>query len=261
MIIIKLIKILKMSKDADERFKKATVELQERAKSLDWKKYEEVEEYLNNLKIEYSYQCFGEKRPDGCYRLANFLENIQNKYNEAVEVYKKSCDEYNYGRGCYHYARMKTYGKGCTADLKEAYDYSKKACDLNIYNGCYASGMMELTGNDNVKQNVNDAVKTLEKCCDNGIPEACISLFGIHFNGTKYEEYKNPAKALHYAQRACDLESIAGCVNASVMYKMGDGVPKNDKLSKLYKERAIDLQKESQKNQPGIVFGEEHNKT
>jgi hypothetical protein len=35
----------------------------------------------------------GEKIPEGCHRLANFLENIRSKYKEATDLYKKTCDE------------------------------------------------------------------------------------------------------------------------------------------------------------------------
>ena len=33
--------------------------------SLDYQSKEEVEEYLQNLGIEYRFQCYSEKRPDG----------------------------------------------------------------------------------------------------------------------------------------------------------------------------------------------------
>jgi hypothetical protein len=62
-------------------------------RSIDWKNPDEVKDYLDNLYVEYSFQCLSEKLPDGCHRLANFLENIRSKYNEATDLYKKTCDE------------------------------------------------------------------------------------------------------------------------------------------------------------------------
>jgi hypothetical protein len=78
----------------------------------DLKNPEEVKDYLDNLFVEYSYQCLNEKLPDGCHRLANFLENIKSKYKEATEIYKKNCDEYKYARSCSVYAKNKSLGRG-----------------------------------------------------------------------------------------------------------------------------------------------------
>jgi hypothetical protein len=62
-------------------------------RSIDWRNPDEVKDYLDNLYVEYSFQCLSEKLPDGCHRLANFLENIRSKYHEATDLYKKTCDE------------------------------------------------------------------------------------------------------------------------------------------------------------------------
>lgn len=67
---------------------------------------------MENLYVEYSFQCLDEKLPDGCHRLANFLENIRSQYKEATDLYKKNCDENKYGRSCLTYAKNKTLGRG-----------------------------------------------------------------------------------------------------------------------------------------------------
>ena len=81
-------------------------------RSVDWKSPEEVKEYLENLYIEYSFQCMKEKKPDGCHRLANYLENIKYQFKEATELYKKNCDEYRYPRSCLTYSKNKYLGRG-----------------------------------------------------------------------------------------------------------------------------------------------------
>jgi hypothetical protein len=84
----------------------------ERARSLDFKTEAEAKEYLENLFIEYSFQCLNEKTADGCYRLANYHENITHRYDEASEIHKKNCDDNDYARSCYHYANARMYGRG-----------------------------------------------------------------------------------------------------------------------------------------------------
>jgi len=46
---------------------------------------------------------------------------------------------------------------------------------------------------------------------------------------------------------------LKGCVNASIVYNKGDGVPKNLDLAQKYKERALDIQRQIQEEK-GIKF-------
>lgn len=81
-------------------------------KTPDLRSPEDVKEYLDGLYVEYSYQCMSEMRPDGCHRLANYLENIRKDYKGATDLYKTTCDEYKYSRSCSTYAKNKTLGRG-----------------------------------------------------------------------------------------------------------------------------------------------------
>uniref|UniRef100_A0A672K5V0 Cytochrome c oxidase assembly factor 7 n=1 Tax=Sinocyclocheilus grahami TaxID=75366 RepID=A0A672K5V0_SINGR len=38
---------------------------------------QEVKQFLEKLGVEYSYQCYREKDPEGCQRLADYLEGSQ----------------------------------------------------------------------------------------------------------------------------------------------------------------------------------------
>ena len=82
------------------------------SRSIDWRNPEEVKEYLDNLQIEYSFQCLKEKEPEGCLRLANFFENVRSQYKEATDLYKKTCDEYKLARSCFTYSKNKSLGRG-----------------------------------------------------------------------------------------------------------------------------------------------------
>ena len=48
----------------------------------------------------------------GCYRLANYHEIIKTDHPTAAKIYKMSCDEMNYGHGCYRYATFAFLGRG-----------------------------------------------------------------------------------------------------------------------------------------------------
>ena len=80
--------------------------------NLDLRNPDEVKTYLDNLFIEYSFQCQSERLPDGCHRLANYLENIAGRYKEATELYKKNCDEFKFPRSCLTYSKNVSLGRG-----------------------------------------------------------------------------------------------------------------------------------------------------
>ncbi len=87
-------------------------------KRPDLRNPEEVKDYLDGLYVEYSYQCMSEKRPDGCHRLANFLENIRRDYKSATDLYKKNCDESKYARSCFTYSKNVSLGRGLDINLQ-----------------------------------------------------------------------------------------------------------------------------------------------
>ena len=67
---------------------------------------------------------------------------------------------------------------------------------------------------------------------------------------------RDPAKALPYASKACDMGIAQGCVNASVIYKKGDGVEKNERNAKIYANIAKDIIEQWQENRERIKFQE-----
>jgi TPR repeat protein len=224
----------------------------DRARSLDFKTKEEAQEYLDNLFTEFSFQCYGEKRADGCYRLANYHENISLKYDEAAKIHKYACDKYDYPRSCYHYSNAAMLGRGLKKDSVESFKYNLKSCNLNVGQSCLRSGIMAYYGKE-VTQNRELGVKCLEKACDLKEPDACLQLFQLYFN----EGLNDPPKALEYSKRACNLGNFAGCVNAHLMYKRGDGVNKDEEKAKIYRQKGEEIL-ELLKPQQGIVFGEGH---
>ncbi|CAN8009898.1 unnamed protein product, partial [Ixodes pacificus] len=78
----------------------------------DFQKEEDVQEYIKNLGIEYRFECFKEKKPDGCHRLADYLEAIKKEFDKALDVYRTNCDDNKYGKSCFKYGNYKLIGKG-----------------------------------------------------------------------------------------------------------------------------------------------------
>jgi hypothetical protein len=100
-----------VKRKVEEVYKNEGVE-EIKQRNFDLKNYDEVETYLKNLHIEFSFQCYGEKQPDGCYRLANYYENVKNDYEEATALHKQNCDQNKYERSCYQYAVARATGRG-----------------------------------------------------------------------------------------------------------------------------------------------------
>lgn len=94
----------------------------------------------------------------------------------------------------------------------------------------------------------------MEKACNNRHSEACFVASNLHFAGIEEVGLKpNKPKFLEYSIKACDQNELKGCVNASIMYKKGDGVPIDLDLAHKYKEKALDIQKQI-KDEKGITF-------
>ncbi|TFJ95245.1 putative acyl-CoA dehydrogenase [Platysternon megacephalum] len=73
---------------------------------------EEVKGYLENLGIEYSYQCYKEGDPDGCHRLADYLEGVKKDFHAAAKVLKENCEKNENSESCYKLGAYYATGKG-----------------------------------------------------------------------------------------------------------------------------------------------------
>ena len=71
--------------------------------------------------------------------------------------------------------------------------------------------------------------------------EGCHQYASMLLLGHKDIIERDPAKALPYSIKACDMGIFEACVNASIIYKKGDGVEKNERRAKVYKNIANDI--------------------
>ncbi len=150
--------------------------------------------------------------------------------------------------------------QGCQVDFKEAFKYSLISCGLGNPNACYLASNIEFNEDHGEEKDFKRATGLLEKACDNGVVYSCVRLFDVYLNASKYGLERNPNRALSSTIKACDMGYYPGCVNASIMYKKGDGIPKDEKLSKVYKEKTDSLVRTMKKSAVGVSFGNMHDK-
>ncbi|CAF1599466.1 unnamed protein product [Rotaria magnacalcarata] len=219
------------------------------------KSEQEYKEYLDNLLVEYQFACFSEKLGDGCYRLANYHEVIKSDHVTAGKIYKMSCDEMNYGHGCYRYGTFAFLGRGMDKNVPQSTVYYERACDLGFLKACHNTGVAYMQG-DGCEKNINRAIDYFKKACSGSVSESCLTLWSTYFNGHHGDIAQDRPKALEYASKACDLDLFQGCTNALIMHRRGDGVPKDPEREKYFKQKADDIKRKY--SEPGVVFGETH---
>merc|ERR1712080_156210 len=89
-----------------------------------------------------------------------------------------------------------------------------------------------------------------KKACDGGdVAEACHRYAALHIKGIKGKIEKNMSEAFKYSLKACELGSLGGCVNISMMYGKGDGVDKNPEAAKQYASIAQEMMNDLKEHQ------------
>lgn len=80
-----------------------------------------------------------------CHLLGDYLEGIKKDFEKASKVYKSNCNDYDYAKSCYKIGAYNFLGKGqrnSKGDLKEAYHYFEKGCNLNDAESCLHAGLI-----------------------------------------------------------------------------------------------------------------------
>ncbi|KAL5275074.1 COA7 family protein [Megaselia abdita] len=240
----------------------------------------EVREYLEKLAIEYRFGCYSEKKPEVCHLLGDYLEGIKKDFEKASKVYKSNCNDYDYAKSCYKIGAYNFLGKGqrnSKGDLKQAYHYFEKGCNLDDPESCLHAGLILMSKviSKEVERNVPKGVDFLEKSCQMKNALACFYLSGMHISGvneknnldskndsnrnsssssTNYIIPKDMKKAFSFSQRACELGNMYACANLSQMYAKGDGVEKSEANAEKFKKLSLEMQDEVKKAQPALSF-------
>ncbi|RUS90557.1 hypothetical protein EGW08_001645 [Elysia chlorotica] len=227
------------------------------ARSYDLTDEKQTKEYLRDVEIEYQFQCFDQKEPDGCHRLAEFRENVRKNVDAAGPLFKENCDSKNYPKSCYKYGQCLLTGKGVPGnkvDLISALQYYEKSCDLGLAGGCFNAAQLRMTDKAKSQANVDKAVALLDKACNLKDGEACYRLSAFYLMGTFVE--KNLKKAFEVAKSGCELGNMFACNNLSLMYRHGNGTEKNQTLSLEARQRTKELSEQMKKKQPTVSLNE-----
>ncbi|GAU92700.1 hypothetical protein RvY_04748 [Ramazzottius varieornatus] len=238
------------------------------------KSKEEVEDYLQNIGIEYRFQCYSEKRPDGCHRLGDFMESVARDFEKASIVYQQNCDTNNYAHSCFKFGNYKMLGRGCEPNAEVAFAAHQKACYNKYPVGCYQAALLRWTGQLGAKQDKELGKKLFEEGCSQNDAESCYYLSTMYLPDVKSRkkqqaqssseppeerspaEKENDRKAFEYSQKACNLNHIYACANLHQLFKRGLGCEKNDELADQAKRKAIALRDSYQRPGEGVVFGQ-----
>lgn len=206
----------------------------------DLKDEEQAKAYIERIGVEYRFQCFHEKSPEGCHRLADYFESVKKEFERAAKIFKTNCDEHQYGHSCLKYGNYRIMGQGCTKDFDEGINYEEKGCEYGYNPACYQAGIFSLSKE---RHNVPKAIKYLDQACMNNHPLACFNLSTLYMKN-QLNLQKDMKKAFAYASKGCELGHMYSCVNLSIMYRRGDGVEQNAKLADKYKKKAQSMRDE-----------------
>lgn len=218
---------------------------------------QQAKEYLDKVGIEYRFQCYDEKRPDGCHRLGDYLEAFQRDYAKALTVYAKNCSENRYGASCFKLGQYRIAGRAGPKDVSGAFESYKAGCDCKYAASCHNAALLCQAGvassDDKVKY--AEAASFLKRGCELGDVPSCQLLSAYYITGKDGVE-RNMELAFGYAMKACEKGHLYACANVARMYKLGEGVDKNEELATQFLKRAKDLYKSAVEGERNITFSE-----
>ncbi len=154
----------------------------------------------------------------------SFLK-LNSNPREAIEQFKLLCDKYNLARGCSNYAFQFEDPKLLDQlDLEKAYQYYKKACDLNDGVGCNNLANMLIKG-QGVKVDEVKAVDYLQKSCELDFAQACYRVAIITSRGILLKNDDN--KVVELMAKGCHLNDFISCHDLGYYYLDGKGVARD----------------------------------
>ncbi|XP_023346381.1 cytochrome c oxidase assembly factor 7 homolog [Eurytemora carolleeae] len=193
---------------------------------VDLKDADDVKEYVENLGIEYRFGCYQEKNPKSCHLLGDYWESIKKDFSKAYKTYELNCTDYNFGHSCHKAAGYRWFGKACEQDGDLAFSFFKKGCELDYHSSCLSAGILD-TAKPSDKlyhraepPNPKRGLEFFRKSCEEGnLAEGCHRYASFFINGMKDVCKKDLEHAFKYSLMACELGSLGGCTNVSIMYK------------------------------------------
>jgi len=139
-------------------------------------------------------------------------------------------------------------------DLKKAFHYYHKACNLGLATGCYQVGILYLSKDKHKK-----SFDYLLRACHMGFGLGCNSVGVFYAKGIGRK--KNLYKAKVFYKKACNLNAGKGCSNLGVMYITGKAGEKDEaKAEKLF-IKACNLNDKEGCYNLGVLYYNKYTKT
>ena len=164
-------------------------------KDVDLTDEEQVQDYLDNLGIEYRFGCYQEKSPKSCQLLGEYFESITREFDKALQIFETNCSKNNHGPSCSKAGFYLASGNGGIQPdpvslsflityfwlillyfQDRGYDYLVKGCEENYGKSCLLAGMFHKTKFEHPIKTPKDLAKSTEffgKACDLGVANGC----------------------------------------------------------------------------------------
>ncbi|KAI9556609.1 hypothetical protein GHT06_016399 [Daphnia sinensis] len=181
---------------------------------------EERTTLMKQLGSEYREKCLRQKSPRDCHYLAHFLETVNKDVAKAATLFRKTCDDHQYGDSCQKFAHLVRRGiEGI--DPSVSVDYDRKGCDYGQAKSCFHAAMAIVSDTErgqvpskNLEPNDPlEAVNLLDRACDLGCDNSCYLAGGLYLVGVPGILEKDVSVTYRYDLKACQLGNQLACAN------------------------------------------------
>jgi TPR repeat protein len=201
------------------------------------------DKYLADKRVEFEASC-NAGDAGGCYSLGEWWLYFGKDRAKAEALFKGACHERKHGNACFALAQVEQ-SRPEGSDPAIIWELTRKACEYGNRQACGTAGALRLKGRGCGKD-AADAQRLFALACEENDSAACFNLGRLLLDGDKDLGVKrDAAKAFPAMLRACQLGHANGCQVVSVMYKKGEGVAASEEQHELFKQRTLDIVKQS----------------
>lgn len=138
-------------------------------------------------------------------------------------------------------------------DLKVAYQYMKKGCELGDGGSCLYTGLLVMSSDDigveKSQQVFQEGLDMMKKACHEMKEyKACSELGKFYVNGVGNLIEKDEKYAVKLFNTSCEEGDSSACFTLAQMYNRGVGVEKSAKMAYQFRKKAAEIEEEKKKN-------------
>ncbi|RIB23993.1 kinase-like domain-containing protein [Gigaspora rosea] len=163
------------------------------------------------------------------------FNNLESKLSKSEEIY---VSERHTPLNVINFNKSNCIGKGTEKDEKKAFEYCKKAADMNDEDGIINTGYFYENG-VGVEKDERKAFIYNQKSAEMGHVKGTINIGTCYRNGIGVE--KNEHKAFIYYQKSAEMGDARGTYNVGNCYRHGIGVEKDEHKAFLYFKKSAEM--------------------